>query len=422
MSIVEKYIEYVKNEAVEKPEKSWNKILLGYKANKWMTRIAPNRDISKGYQKLESMMMSLVADSLVKKDSYVWGNIFAPSEIIQCFGLSSLSIECLSCYLGGFRLEDYFIDYAQDMGIAPTLCSYHKTFVGGVESGVVQPPRYAVTTSLSCDGNLNTFRYLEKTAGVPFTFLDVPYDDDDLSVKYLAGQLRSLADNLAELTGKPFCEEQLREIIRVENETRKELKTFFRHQKERHYPAEMVSHLYLMMGMHLLIGSREFLDLIRFMNDEISQAPSFEGTKIMWVHLIPFYQETLKKYFNSSSDYQIVATDMSLDFAEMLDEDHPFEALAKKTIRNLFNGSYDQKSRRLAQMASELRPDAVINFCHWGCKQAFGGSMLLKEKMQELGIPMINLDGDGIDKRNSHDGQIKTRLEAFLEMIKETKC
>ena len=113
---------------------------------------------------------------------------------------------------------------------------------------------------------------------------------------------------------------------------------------------------------------------------------------------------------------------MSLDFAEMLDEDHPFEALAEKTIRNLFNGSYDQKSRRLAQMASELRPDAVINFCHWGCKQAFGGSMLLKEKMQELGIPMINLDGDGIDKRNSHDGQIKTRLEAFLEMIKETKC
>ena len=41
MSIVEKYIEYVKNEAVEKPEKSWNKILLGYKANKLITRIAP---------------------------------------------------------------------------------------------------------------------------------------------------------------------------------------------------------------------------------------------------------------------------------------------------------------------------------------------------------------------------------------------
>ncbi len=190
MSIVEKYINYVKNDAMKKPEKSWDKIILGYKANKWITAIAPNRNISKGYQKLEAMMMALVADSLAKKDSYVWGNIFAPSEIMQCFGLNTLSIECLSCYLGGFHLEDYFIDYAQDMGIAPTLCSYHKTFVGGVESGVIQPPSYAVTTSLSCDGNLNTFRYLEKTAGVPFTFLDVPYDDDEASVMYLADQLR----------------------------------------------------------------------------------------------------------------------------------------------------------------------------------------------------------------------------------------
>ena len=49
--------------------------------------------------------------------------------------------------------------------------------------------------------------------------------------------------------------------------------------------------------------------------------------------------------------------------------------------------------------------------------QAAGGSILLKEKMQELGIPMLILDGDGIDRRNSHDGQIRTRLEAFLEML-----
>ena len=34
-----------------------------------------------------------------------------------------------------------------------------------------------------------------------------------------------------------------------------------------------------------------------------------------------------------------------------------------------------------------------------------------------MDIPMLILDGDGIDKRNSHDGQIKTRLEAFLEML-----
>ena len=34
-----------------------------------------------------------------------------------------------------------------------------------------------------------------------------------------------------------------------------------------------------------------------------------------------------------------------------------------------------------------------------------------------MDVPMLILDGDGIDRRNSHDGQIKTRLEAFLEML-----
>ena len=162
MYVVDKYIDHVKEEAINRPEKSWDKILLGFRANKWRMKLLPNRNLSRGYQKLETMMMSLVADSLSREGSYVWGNIFAPCELMQCFGLHTLSIECLSCYMSGYHLEDYFIDYAQNIGIAPTLCSYHKTFVGGVESKVVKKPEYAVTTSLSCDGNLNTFRYLEK--------------------------------------------------------------------------------------------------------------------------------------------------------------------------------------------------------------------------------------------------------------------
>jgi benzoyl-CoA reductase/2-hydroxyglutaryl-CoA dehydratase subunit BcrC/BadD/HgdB len=43
--------------------------------------------------------------------------------------------------------------------------------------------------------------------------------------------------------------------------------------------------------------------------------------------------------------------------------------------------------------------------------------MLMKEKMSEAGIPMLILDGDALDRRNNHDGQVKTRFEAFLELI-----
>ena len=417
MWIADKYIDYVKEKTVSSPGESWDRMLLGFKANKLRTKILPKKGISRGYQKLEAMMMSFVADSLGKSDSYVWGNIFSPCEIIGSFGLNTLSIECLACYFSGYHLEDYFIDFAQNTGIAPTLCSYHKTFVGAIDSGAVPVPEYAVTTSLSCDGNLNTFRYLEKKKGVPFTFLDVPYRDDGASVDYLAEQLKNFAGELERHFGRVFDEEKLRNSLKIENETRKALMEFFRLQSERYYPGELISHLYMMMGMHLLIGTQEFLDLIRFMIEDIKTYPKFEGKKILWIHLLPFYQETLQSYFNSSRKYQIIASDIIMDSMEELDENRPFHALAGKIIRNLYNGSYSHKAEMVGRLADTLHPDAVIQFCHWGCKQSSGGSILLKEKMQEMEIPMLILDGDGIDRRNSHDGQIKTRLEAFREIL-----
>lgn len=421
MNIVDKYIEYVKEKTEAEPEKGWNKILLGFHANKWKMQFFPNKNITKGYQKLEKMMMKLVAESLSKEGSYVWGNILAPCEIMHGFGLNTISIECLACYLSGYHLEDFFIDFAQSIGIAPTLCSYHKAFVGAVESGVIPTPSYAVTTSLTCDGNLNTFRFLKKKNDVPFTLLDIPYMDDEASIEYLEEQLKEYVKEVEKHTGRSFDLEKLKEALRIENETQKELFKFYKLAQVYYYPGEIIHQMYMMMGTHLLMGTQEFLDLVRFMNEEIVTYPKFNGKRILWVHVMPFYQESLKKYFNHNEKYQVLASDIVIDSVEILDTERPFYALAKKLIRNLFNGSYDHKAEMIGNIADELRPDAVIHFCHWGCKQVSGGSTLLKEEMKKKEIPMLILDGDGIDKRNSHDGQIKTRLEAFLEMIEEEK-
>ena len=68
-------------------------------------------------------------------------------------------------------------------------------------------------------------------------------------------------------------------------------------------------------------------------------------------------------------------------------------------------------------MGSEMCIRDRINFCHWGCKQSAGGVFQLRETLKAADIPLLVLDGDAMDRRNSHDGQIKTRLEAFLEIL-----
>lgn len=48
--------------------------------------------------------------------------------------------------------------------------------------------------------------------------------------------------------------------------------------------------------------------------------------------------------------------------------------------------------------------------------------MMLREEMTKKGVPMLVLDGDAMDRRNDQEGQLKTRLEAFLEMVENRRC
>ncbi|HPE42349.1 MAG TPA: 2-hydroxyacyl-CoA dehydratase family protein, partial [Thermotogota bacterium] len=52
------------------------------------------------------------------------------------------------------------------------------------------------------------------------------------------------------------------------------------------------------------------------------------------------------------------------------------------------------------------------------CKQSSGGAALMAEALKAKGIPCLVLDGDAVDRRNMPEGQTKTRVEAFLEMLR----
>lgn len=71
---------------------------------------------------------------------------------------------------------------------------------------------------------------------------------------------------------------------------------------------------------------------------------------------------------------------------------------------------------RLAN-AKALNADGVILFCHWGCKQTMGMAMLARQMLSDAGLPTLVLDGDGCDSRNVADGQMVTRVGAFLEQL-----
>ena len=72
-------------------------------------------------------------------------------------------------------------------------------------------------------------------------------------------------------------------------------------------------------------------------------------------------------------------------------------------------------------LAKITEADGGILFAHWGCKNTLGASSLLKSSLEDAGLPTMILDGDGCNPANTSDGQVSTRLQAFVEMLQEGK-
>ena len=71
------------------------------------------------------------------------------------------------------------------------------------------------------------------------------------------------------------------------------------------------------------------------------------------------------------------------------------------------------------RLAKEYKADGVIHynlqFCHTYANEAY----LVEKRLEKEGIPVLRIETD----YSSEDaGQLKTRIEAFLETLKQPAC
>ena len=156
--------------------------------------------------------------------------------------------------------------------------------------------------------------------------------------------------------------------------------------------------------------------------EDVKKAPKSEGLHILWMHMMPFLQEPVKDIFNYSDQIHISACDFVADGFQKTHYEDPYESMAEKMVNCIYNGSVRQRIQKAKELAAQTNVDGGILFTHWGCKGTIGASSLIKGSLEEAGIPTMILDGDGCNPANSSDGQISTRLQAYMEMLKVNKA
>ena len=421
MNIIEKFGAMVGDAALKDPEKARRMLLTGYRLQEQRLRFFPDKEIPSSGQYAALVVMKNMIQALAKPDNAAMVSIFVPGELVTAAGLTPYSVEAISCFLAGTKCEQAFLRKTLEEGFPETMCSYHRVFLGAALTKILPKPRCMIYTNLACDGNMMTFPYLKQTCDRPGFYIDVPYEKNRESVLYVADQLRKLKSFLEDVTGRKISEEAVRQSVLNSKKAAENYRKQLELRKDHDPVTSLTYELYAIFMCHLLAGSETAVRYTKLLLEDVKKAPKGEGLHILWMHIMPFLQEPVKEVFNYSKTVHLSACDFVADGFQQMQSDDPYEAMAEKMVYCIYNGNVSQRIELAKELARITNADGGILFAHWGCKGTIGASGLIKNSLEKAELLTMVLDGDGCNPANTSDGQVSTRLQAFLEMLEENR-
>lgn len=417
MEIVKTFGNYIEKWCETSPERARWLLKTGWEAQNLKFRFLPEGQLNPSDQYLAGMMMNVMTQPLKHPESSVMVSVFTPCELLQEAGLYPYNVESFSCYLAASQAERPFLQGAEDSGISETLCSYHKTFIGAAEKGLLPKPKCIVYTNLACDANLLTFHRLAEFFDIPVFSIDIPSAQTPANVSYVATQLRALVPFLEKVTGRTIDESKLKERLARSRRTLQNYDKFQSARADKYIPSDLVSPLYSGMTNNILLGTEEEELYTQKLLEDVSKAPAKKGRHIYWMHTIPFWSQAVKDALLLKEEAQIVGCELAQVADITKHSEDPYEEMALRLVYHALNGPVSRRIDAGIRHAKQAGADGVVWFNHWGCKHTLGGSRIAKKRFEEAGIPLLILDGDGCDRSHGGEGQTSTRLGAFLEML-----
>ncbi len=374
------------------------------------------------YGYLTGEVAGTISDSFRKPENSVMVNIFFPCEILHAMNITPMLPEGISCYLANTNCIDVFTQTAEDNDIPETFCSYHKAMIGAAETNVMPAPLMIANTTLCCDANQLSFRRLANYYGVEHFVIDVPRDKTQDSIDYVSDQLREFSNVLQDVSHRKLDENKLKEVMVRSARSVDMYRNYVDRRGKISIDSSMTGEMVNLISNKMMLGTKETEKYYALLQDLADISPKREASnkkRIFWVHTLPNWQSSLTSIFEDLGNVEIVGTDIATDCLEPVNPDKPYESMARRIINSSFNGMAKDRINSILESAKKMHADGIIVFCHWGCKQTLGMSQLAKQVLEKEGFPTLVLDGDGCDYRNVADGQMVTRVNAFIEQLEE---
>ena len=408
----------VESQTEKSPETARRLLAAAYSWVRFSGKHTMHRDVQAAWKRLNSAVAGTMVDSLVHPQDTVMVNIFFPCEVLHAMGIQPMFPEGMSAYVACTACQRVFAERAEANNVPESLCSYHKTMLGLAESGVLPRPLMVANTTLACDANQLSFRRLAEFYQAPHAVVDIPDRQSEEAVNYVAEQLRAVTAQLEDLCRRKLDENALKERLACSKRSLEQYRQYLKRRGGISMTSTMSGELFSMIATHVMLGRPESEQYVEELLQAAEHAPEAGGKlRLFWFHILPNWQDSMKAILEDGGTCELVGSDLPLDYLGEIDPERPYESMARRVVGSISNGSSLRRVNTAIEAAKALKADGVILFCHWGCKQTMGMSQIAKQRMEAEGLPTLVLDGDGCDARNVADGQMVTRVNAFLEQL-----
>ena len=359
------------------------------------------------------------------KEPVCWLGFNFPIEIPLAFGYLPFYPELAPAQLAAADLSSTMVEVTERKFSNLFCCSFHRCSRGAAVEGIWPKPAAIVGISNVCDGQVELWQIFGRMFQIEPHLVELPPEPTETAVDYVEFQLRGLIARLEELKGEKLAEEKLREVIRASNRARRGLMEINELRKQVPCPfhgARALNSMYASITQ--IWGIPRLSQLYEKLAQEIEEK-SQSGTegderfRLLLLITYPAYRTLFFDCLEREMDAIIVMDEISNVYWDELDEENPIRSLAYKTLQQPICGTIKKRVYWACRLAQEYKIDGVIHVSHWGCRHTSGGVGVLRERLAEIDIPFLNIDLDLIDPRAYSPGQLKTRLQSFVEMLSD---
>ena len=283
-----------------------------------------------------------------------------------------------------------------------------------------------------CDSMERTADVWSYNLDLPYWhFLNLPHVTDDASVEFTREILRIFVGTLERFTGQKITDDALRQAIEAHNGNRRAGRALYALRKAEVPPisgSEMMKVIVAAMSLPV----EESTALIEGVTNEVKQRKAVEaGGKRVRIMLVgDQIDDAAIPDAIEATGARLVMDDLSMG-SKMYWEDvdptqDPIEGIAERYLRKLklpttyvdsgdnYQAGLDARFGHMRRHIKEFKVDGVVLFVYKYCDPYGFEVPAMKSYIESAGTPVLYLEDE---YSVSSLGRVKTRIEAFLEMI-----